>query len=132
MTLSFLGQVGPDLYDDVLKSAGSVRSPSFSLLIDSVGYWKRPRLLWSGPSQVPAQLQGLVDALWNELQGCGFKPETRPYLPHVTLARNAGMVTACELEKGIAWDVRAFSLVTSDSGKQPPRYRIVKNWPLGL
>ena len=81
---------------------------------------------------MPAALEGLVRALWSELRGCGFKPETRPYRPHVTLARKAGAVTAFELEKGITWDVRAFSLITSDSGKKVPRYRVLKNWPLGL
>ncbi len=109
-----------------------MRTPPFSLLIDSVGYWRRPRLLWSGPSQVPAELEGLVCVLWNELKDCGFKPETRTFRPHVTLARKAGAVTAFELEKGIAWDVREFSLITSDSGKNAPRYRVLKKWPMGL
>ena len=132
ITLGFLGQVGPDRYDCLTEAAERVRTPPFTLLIDSVGHWRRPRLLWTGPSQVPAALEGLVRALWSELRGCGFKPETRPYRPHVTLARKAGAVTAFELEKGITWDVRAFSLITSDSGKKVPRYRVLKNWPLGL
>ena len=132
ITLNFLGQVGPDRYDCLVEAAGRVRIPPFSLLIDSVGYWRRPRLLWSGPSQVPAELEGLVRALRNELKGCGFKPETRTFRPHVTLARKTGTATACQLEKGIAWDVKAFSLITSDSGKKVPRYRVLKNWPLGL
>ena len=132
MTLNFLGQVGPDRYDCLVEAAGRVRTPPFSLMIDRVGCWRRPRLLWSGPSQVPAELEALVHALGEEIKGCGFEPETRPYRPHVTLARKTGTAMASELEKGITWDVRSFSLITSDSGKSLPRYQVLKKWPLGL
>nr|WP_172838857.1 2'-5' RNA ligase family protein [Solemya velesiana gill symbiont] len=68
--------------------------------------------------------------LQQELIGCGFKPEKRPYSPHVTLARKARFVDAYRLDEPLEWGVSEFVLVTSHGGRAPPHYEVVKKWDM--
>jgi 2'-5' RNA ligase len=130
ITLVFLGPVTQARYPCVTDVADALQAGSFSLSIDRVGYWRRPRILWCGPRETPPALQKLVSDLQEGLKGCGFRPEKRSYSPHVTLARKSGPVEGCELEQPLVWRPREFTLVSSLNRQEPPRYRILKHWPL--
>lgn len=130
ITLVFLGEVEGDARVCAEAAAGEIRGRPFDLLFDHVGYWPRPQILWSGPSVVPEALLELVMALGERLRRCGFRPEKRPYAPHITLARRARKVGGYSLEQPIFWPAREFVLALSDPNLTP-RYQVVGRWPLG-
>ncbi len=132
MTLVFLGPVADGQLRCIEGVADSIRGQSFSLRIDGLGYWHRPRILWAGPKQTPEPLSQLVFDLQNGLKACGFEPERRRFKPHVTLYRKAGHTDPSPIEPAIEWPVKAFVLATSGGGAPgEPRYRVLKRWPLG-
>lgn len=130
MTLVFLGMVESERLACIEDAASHIRCEPFTLSIDRVGYWKRPRILWCGPSQSPAPLNRLVADLQDGLSACGFVPEKRHFLPHVTLARKASALELAEVAHSCEWPVDCFVLVASDTGVAPPRYKILKKWAM--
>ena len=130
ITLAFLGAVSPERLDCVVCAAERVRGEPFTLEVDRVGFWPRPRILWCGPTEHPPALLGLVASLQWGLKDCGFAPERRPFQAHVTLARNARKTGRVALQRPVRWPVSEFVLAGSRPDDAPPRYRIIGRWPL--
>jgi RNA 2',3'-cyclic 3'-phosphodiesterase len=131
MTLVFLGLISDGQLRGIEAVADAIRGKAFTLQIDGLGYWSRPRILWAGPRQTPEPLSQLVFDLQNGLKACGFEPEKRPYQPHVTLYRKAMHAQAMVIEPAIEWPVSEFVLATSGGGAPgEPRYRVLQRWPL--
>ncbi len=128
MTLVFLGKVAPERLECVHRVAGKIAAQPFSIELNRLGYWKRPRILWCSPDHTPHPLIRLVHELQLGLSGCGFRPEQRDYRPHVTLARKAGRVDAGLLDVPVIWRPSEFVLAGSHSGTELPRYRILARW----
>lgn len=88
LTLIFIGEVYGPAVDAVKKAMDAVTVPAFKLQLNGVGKFKRDRgdIWWMGISksnglnQVHSQLCGGLS-----LRGAGF--DSRPYSPHLTLAR---------------------------------------------
>lgn len=128
MTLVFLGPVEAQRFDCVVNAASQVRFEPFSLRIDQIAYWNKPRILHCGPSRTPVPLPRLVADLQTALLECGFAPEKRRYVPHVTLARKVQSAAQGSIEHGFEWPVLSFVLAGS-GGKGPgPRYAVLKKW----
>jgi 2'-5' RNA ligase len=130
ITLAFLGDVDAQRQACVEKVADGIEADAFELLIDQVGYWPRPRILWSGPGWTPDGLKDLVRALRHGLRECGFEPERRPYAAHITLARKARPVRFRNLERPLLWKLHDFALVASRLGGEPPHYQVLRRWDL--
>jgi 2'-5' RNA ligase len=131
MTLVFLGQIADTQRRCVEAVADCIRSRPFTLQIDGIGYWHRPRILWAGPRETPETLSQLVFDLQNGLKGCGFEPERRRYKPHITLYRKVVHAESRPIEPAIEWPASEFVLATSGGGAPgEPRYRVLKRWPL--
>jgi len=130
MTLVFLGAVAPEQQTCIERIGDEIQIDPFALYLDQVDYWPRPRILCLGVSDPPAPLISLVQSLQSELIGCGFEPEKSPYKPHVTLSRKAKQKHAFSLDSPIEWPVSEFVLAGSSTGDKPPRYQVLKRWPL--
>ena len=130
VTLVFLGELDAAERACAEGAAGALDGEPFELAIDRVGYWPRPRILWCAPSVTPEPLLQLVQDLQEGLRACGLKPERRPYAPHITLARKARGVRGFEMDRPIPWRVRGFVLVASVDTPPPPRYQVLREWPL--
>ena len=131
MTLVFLGQVTDEQLPCVQRAGDGITAGSFSMTIDNMGYWPRPRILWCGSSVATEPLLQLVGQLQQALQTCGFAPERRRYKPHVTLLRKARRAETLNLQNPIEWPVREFVLAASGDGPvEGPRYRILHRWAL--
>ena len=87
MTLAFLGPVDAGMRKCAERAAASLRAPAFELEFRRLGYWPRPRVLWSAPERTPEGLTMLESTLRNALAACGHEPESRPFRAHITLAR---------------------------------------------
>ena len=86
LTLHFLGEAE---VDPVAKALTEVAGDSFSLSIAGVGRFPprgRASVLWAGVTG-SAALSRLHTDIGRVLQAGGWPVETRPYHPHITLAR---------------------------------------------
>lgn len=129
LTLAFLGNVSPEALECVRAAAGGVRAPPFELALDRVGWWRRPGILWLAPATWPPAIEGLVRDLWRAVVPCGLEAETRPFKPHVTLARRCARARPGPLDP-IHWPVSDFALIESLSGQSGARYQVIERWPL--
>ena len=119
LTVHFLGQVDAGRIDRLLALADQVHVPRFDLVLDRLGHFARPRVLWAGPATVPAELRNLHADLASGLRDCGFEPESRPYRPHVTLARKVRERPEVADLPAIHWTVGHWALVESRPGRVP-------------
>ncbi len=130
ITLAFLGEVSADRLDCVLGVADHLRAAPLELSIERLGFWPRPRILWCGPSETPPALLALVGDLYQGLRACGFEPEHRTFQAHCTLARKARDAGELRLAEPFRWPVSEVVLALSEAVAAPPRYHILRRWPL--
>lgn len=130
ITLVFIGDVAGDRVSAIEQAVASVPGAAFELSLERVGYWERPRILWLGPREVPAVLFSLVRDLRVALETCGIPPETRPYLPHMTLARKVLRLPPAVAIEPLRWAVGAYSLMESVPCEGRSAYRELARWPL--
>jgi RNA 2',3'-cyclic 3'-phosphodiesterase len=90
VTLKFLGRTEPDKLEAIQEALGSLRSPEpVALDFHGLGFFpneKRPRVFWMG-MKASANLPPLAEAIDRAMHKLGFPLETRPFAPHLTLAR---------------------------------------------
>lgn len=129
LTLHFLGELTPEQVQLAVAAADEVRSHAFSLRIDRVGYFPGPRALWCGPSRWPTALSKLTSRLGQGLTERGFAPETRPFHPHITLARKVRGGISVDWGQAVDWEPSDLCLARGCDG-QAPRYAVAHRWPL--
>lgn len=87
VTLHFIGETEQrSQIEEVLQT---VQAAAFEMRLRGVGTFPpkgKPRVLWAGIEAPPA-LQALHRSAGDALKTTGYTPETRPYKPHLTLAR---------------------------------------------
>ncbi len=91
LTLKFLGETEPKLFEEIKLKAGEscARFPSFEMRMKGTGVFpdpRKPRVYWAG-LQAPKTLLELQADLEHEMEELGFEPEQRAFNPHLTLAR---------------------------------------------
>ncbi|PQM29077.1 RNA 2',3'-cyclic phosphodiesterase [Sphingopyxis lindanitolerans] len=89
LTLRFIGEVDRHSAEDIAAALGSLHAPAIRARIDGVGLFERqgrPHMVWAGagPHAPLAALHRKVD---QRLARVGIAPETRAFVPHITLAR---------------------------------------------
>ncbi len=130
ITMAFVGGVTAEQRACMEAAAAAVVAPAFTVTLDTLGFWPRPKILWAGASVMPPVLTDLVTALNTALIPCGYQPETRPFQVHVTLARKAHRPPEASRIPPIVWRAEAFCLVESVTGEQGSVYRVIGRWPL--
>jgi 2'-5' RNA ligase len=130
LTLAFAGAVTAPVRQCLEAAAGSIRCPAFDLSIDHAGHWPRPRIFWIGPTHTPPALWSLAGLLGTALEDCGSQTETRPYQPHITLARKISTAPDTTQIAPVAWSIRRFCLVESVTGPRAVSYQILASWML--
>ncbi|RAV01430.1 RNA 2',3'-cyclic phosphodiesterase [Paenibacillus sp. YN15] len=92
LTLVFLGDTAPEAVEGIiaqLKEAVGGHRP-FPLGLKEAGVFGQPnspRVLWAGVDGALEALKSLQADISSRLQTVGYVPESRPYSPHLTLAR---------------------------------------------
>lgn len=129
LTLVFVGNIAPERVAELERLAGALAAPAFEFAIDSLQYWRHNRVVFAGMSEIPAALGTLVDGLSASLRDAGFTLETRPYRPHITLARNAQRAPSSRVLEPLAWNARDFALIESRPGGASS-YETLARWPL--
>lgn len=92
LTLRFLGDVDGRTADEFVDSILPYTISPFEMTLTTLGVFgsQRPDVIWVGaePQPVLAQLNQ-----WHEraARAAGLEPDSRPFVPHVTLARLRGV-----------------------------------------
>lgn len=139
LTLRFIGEVDRHRAEDVAAALGTVHHPRFALALDGVGQFERKgRIdsLWVGvsPQEPSRQLHNKID---QTLSRVGLEPDTRAFLPHITIARfgrAAGPVGGLLSEAGgissEPFAIAEFCLYESAMGHEGSVYTIVERYRL--
>jgi 2'-5' RNA ligase len=144
ITVRFLGETPEERLARLAECAARAAEDAapFALRFSELGAFARSRVLWLGLEDDAglAGLQALYRRLEQALADAGLaKPETRPYRPHLTLARGFHAADlrrlaprARRLPPG-APVVRVAELVLFESVREAGRLRYPKigTWPLG-
>jgi 2'-5' RNA ligase len=106
LTIIFLGYVDEDKIDDIKEKVNLVvkRFSIFKTRLNGIGVfpnWRKPRVIWIGLGEEIERLSNLREELQTELKVLGFKPEKRPFAPHLTIGRFKGLVDRDEELKSI-------------------------------
>ena len=139
VTLKFLGQTRPGLEPWIREriaeaAAAGAPAPSRTTSLGRFPSRGRARVLWAGLEDAGGSLARLAGALDATLEP-EFAPETRPYTPHLTLARaepplEVPPAFAETVLEPVPVRIEAVTLFRSHPGRPVPRYEPLATWPL--
>jgi 2'-5' RNA ligase len=139
ITLQFLGTTTPQQYVCLIERLSELHAPPIPIYFDTLGLFDRAGIFFAGIEPSPALLT-LHQRITAATSPCGFTPETRPYHPHITLARTKsreGTQTLRNLKTRIPqnpklppFTAEAFVLYESFTGPTGSRYAINERFPL--
>lgn len=139
LTLRFVGEVNGWMADELTDALAGVRVAPFALTVRGAGHFEkkgRSTALWAAiaPSEALTLLQRRIE---RACRSAGLPPETRRFVPHVTLARLAGNTVGAgdwlarhgDLSAP-DWPVSGFILYESTLGKAGADYTLIAKYPL--
>ena len=131
VTVEFLGTVEtarqPALHEVGARLESFFRG-SPEIVLDRLEWWKKPQVLCLAASALDESIRGFAAALKGELASRGFEPESRPFRPHLTLARKARLPVPAVAVEPIRWPLRSLVLVRSVSDASGSRYEPFVRW----
>ena len=146
LTLAFLGQVRPELADEVVRvgEAAVAGVPPARLQLERAGTFpqgrRAARVLWAGIGGDAEVLVRLAAALATAARAAGLRFEDRPLVPHLTLARfstpapvppEALALVTDAAAASPSWEARELACYRSTlGGPRGARYRVVREFPL--
>jgi 2'-5' RNA ligase len=91
ITLAFLGSAPPDKLKQAVEHVHEVLkdTKAFTLKINKLGFFgsvDSPRVFWADTEECE-NLQSIRKKVFSACEEAGFQLETRPFRPHITLAR---------------------------------------------
>ncbi|WIA58343.1 RNA 2',3'-cyclic phosphodiesterase [Sphingobium sp. WTD-1] len=137
LTLRFIGEVDRHQAGDIADALAGVRFTPFDIALAGAGYFDRRGVvdtLWAGvqPRDPLAHLHAKVD---RACVSAGIAPETRAYLPHITVARfsrhGGDIAPFLALHASFAspaFTVNQFSLYESRLGHAGSSYHAVETY----
>jgi 2'-5' RNA ligase len=135
LTLRFIGEVDRHAAADIAAALGRVNIRPFMAELGEAGLFEhrgRVDTLWVSVRPVEP-LAALAKAVNAALAGVGIAPDTRAFLPHVTLARGRGMLGVTNWPQSpvprVTWTVGGLALFESHMGKEGSDYHIIARWP---
>lgn len=99
ITLAFLGSLSTQDVDSLCVQASGWRLPTAPFCIDHYGRFKQAGIVWVGSQETLSlrQMAACHQQLWKYLLPLGYRPEQRPFVPHVSLLRQAASYPLNEL-----------------------------------
>lgn len=125
LTLVFMGATSRERIDALRKLMDATDCPAFTLQVDNYGWWRHNGIAWAGMGSPPAALIDLQAGLARGAERLGFSLDVRPYVAHMTLARDAGRSPPASGLAPVTWHVGSFVLVSSEPTAQGPAYRML-------
>jgi 2'-5' RNA ligase len=94
LTLSFLGEVGASVEDQLREALGKVRMAPFFLPLRGIGIFdsgRRASVIWVGVGQGHPHLFALHRRIQDAILAAGLEPSLQAFHPHVTIGRANGV-----------------------------------------
>lgn len=140
VTLKFLGQTWPRVRGWVEEQVSAVATGSAPIgtrltVVDAFPGGRRARALWAGLEDAGGGLSALAGAL-DEALAEEFRPETRAFTPHCTVARSDpplrldGASLGVELRR-VAFTIGRIVVFRSHLRRPGPTYEPLATFPLG-
>lgn len=138
ITLRFMGDVAENVAADIDEALKEIPVEPFEVELEGAGEFggKRPHTLWAGvtPSEPLRLLQARHESAMRRV---GLKPETRNYMPHVTVARLSHVSTeeayryiaANNLFASPPFTVESFALFSAKASTGGGPYVVEKRYP---
>ena len=138
LTIEFFGETEEARIPELRQALGAAAEgmPSFRMRLGKPGVFgppRHPRVLWLGvESEGLVALHGRVE---ESLRAAGWRPESRPFSPHLTLGRMDGVKNGERFQEALAGvgddgeEQVAGELILFES--VAGRYVPIGRWPLG-
>lgn len=135
ITLAFIGELPQRRLESLCMQVDEIVATGEccqgSILLDDLGYWPRPGILWLGPTSSPATLKRLAKRLRVLAGRTGGKRESKPFQAHLTLFRQCNQPPPSSLHAPeITLDYTEFSLLESRQGRHGVSYHPLTSWAL--
>jgi 2'-5' RNA ligase len=136
LTLKFLGNVAPELIEEIKPALARIASQTAPIRIEPAACGafptiKSPRVIWIGIRGQIGPLAELVRRVETAMVPLGFEQEGRPFKPHLTVGRIKGRLRLQALQQvlldhrdfsGEAFDAAEVVLYKSDLRPDGARY----------
>ena len=132
LTLAFLGDVPATRVEELRAIGDALPHRGAALNFDTLGAWRASGVAWVAPSSLPVVLTELHSRLHDALTSAGFEMESRPFRPHVTLARRCVQPHPRAHCTPIHWPVTRLALIGSELRPQGPIHSTLREWALDL
>ena len=130
LTLAFLGTVRQAQQHCLEQALDRLTIPTVEMTFDRVGCFRRSGILWLGMSHPPIAVKQLADNLEKPLVECGFSIESRPFHPHITIARRyTGIDPVDTVIEPFNWLIDKITLLESHTLPGGARYHVLRHWP---
>ena len=90
VTIRFLGDIQPSMVDAIHEEMKQISFSPFNIQLQGLGAFPKPnhpRVVWAGIQKGSEELKDVFQQLEPRLRGLGFKPDTKGFSPHLTIAR---------------------------------------------
>jgi len=90
LTVRFLGDISPPMVDAIYEEMKQLSFTPFETELRGLGAFPKlsyPRVVWAGIRKGADKLTDVFEQLEPRLRGLGFKPDTKGFSPHLTIAR---------------------------------------------
>lgn len=119
VTLRFLGNVPFNMVDLIYEEMKGVTFASFNVDIKGLGAFpslRRTRVVWAGIRKGAEELSNIFNQLEPRVRGLGFKPDSKGFTPHLTIARVRTARRKTELVRCIQ-DLKDYEFGTLKAGR---------------
>jgi RNA 2',3'-cyclic 3'-phosphodiesterase len=128
MTLAYLGPTAPERIAVAEGLCNDFVMEPFTMILDTVGYWKNNRIAWAGCRDKPRGLDQLIAGLRAALGAAGLRFDSKSFVPHLTLVWDAKVPPSAQAPAPIEWKVKSFVLFETVRGAD---YRLWAESPAG-
>lgn len=125
LTLAFIGAIEAGRLDAISSAARGVSLRPCDFVLNQPGYWRHNRIAWLGATQIPPALAAMVEDLRAALTAAAVHFDPKPFVPHITLVRNARPPRELPQFDPVRWKVERFVLLASERDDKGPIYRVV-------
>ncbi|MFQ6068388.1 MAG: RNA 2',3'-cyclic phosphodiesterase [Candidatus Bathyarchaeia archaeon] len=90
ITMRFLGNIQPNMVNKIHSEMEQVVFTPFNVEIQGIGAFptlRHPRVVWAGIQKGAEKLEDIFNQLEPRLRRLGFKPNSKGFSPHITVAR---------------------------------------------
>ena len=90
LTVRFLGNISPPTVDTIYEEMKQLSFAPFTIELRGLGAFPKlsyPRVVWAGIRKGADELTKIFEQLEPRLRGLGFKPDSKGFSPHLTIAR---------------------------------------------